>query len=263
MKSIYLTLLFGMFSFLLASELFAQKAPGFDRGFSKKEGGISTFVPKGSMNVGLSASYHSYNAGSDEVGYEFMSLVTDIKGQLTTLTVSPSYSYAFAKNTTVGVMAGYSYTFFNLDDAQISMGEDSDLDMSNHYLRSNKYMGAATLRYYLPLFNSKIFALFYEARLTGSYSEGKSFKLDDAGDKDGTFTKSYGAEFGLYPGISCFVTNNIALEVALNVLKVGYNYSDQTKNQVEKSHLSNFGTGYKVQLTSLNFGLLYYFKQNK
>ncbi len=237
----------------------AQNGNNFDRGFTKES---NTFVPQGYGSTGLSIAYDTYNAGNGNSGYEFLSIVDDVDGKLSTLNIAPSFSYFFARNTSTGFRIGYTNTSFDIDKASLSMDNDSDIDLSNHYFRSNKYTAAATLRNYIPLFGSKIFALFNEGRLIGGFGQSKSYRLTNGG-KDGTFTDNYSIALGVSSGLCSFVTNDFAFEVSLDVLGCEYSLSRQTKNQIYKSDFSHFGASYKVKLATINFSLVYFFNIKK
>lgn len=237
----------------------AQNGNNFDRGFAKES---NTFVPKGYGSTGLSITYDTYNTGNGNSGYEFLSIVDDVDGKLSIIKISPSFSYFFARNTSAGFRIGYANTSFDINKASLSMDNDSNIDLSNHYFRSNKYTAAATLRSYIPLFGSKIFALFNEGRLIGGFGQSKSYKLTDGG-KYGTFTDNYSLALGLNSGLCSFVTNNFAFEVSMDVLGCEYSLSRQTKNQVFRSDFTHFGASYKVKLTTINFSLVYFFNVKK
>lgn len=237
----------------------AQNGNNFDRGFTKES---NTFVPKGYGSTGLSIAYDTYNAGNGNSGYEFLSIVDDVDGKLSTFKIAPSFSYFFARNTSAGFRIGYTNTSFDVNNASLSMDNDSNIDLSNHYLRSNKYTASATIRNYIPLFGSKFFALFNEGRLIGGFGQSKSYKLTDGG-KDGTFTDNYSIALGLNSGLCSFITNDFAFEVSVDVLGCEYSHSRQTKNQIYKSDFSHFGASYKVKLATINFSLVYFFNIKK
>jgi hypothetical protein len=237
----------------------AQNEKGFDRGFTKES---NTFVPKGFGSTGLSIAYDTYNAGNGDTGYEFLSVIKDVDGKFSTFKVSPSFSYFFARNTAAGFRIGYSDTNYDVDKASFSVDNDTDMDLSNHYFRSHKYTAAATIRNYIPLFGSKIFALFNEGRLIGGFGQSKSYQITDTG-KDGSFTDNYSLSLGLNSGLCTFVTNDFAFEVSLDVLGFEYSTSHQTRNQVYESDFSHFGASYKVKLTTINFSLVYFFNIKK
>ena len=227
----------------------------FDRGFGSAS---SLFVPKGTMTAGASLSYHRYDAGNGDIGYEFMSLITGVEGTLSTVTISPAVLYFIGNNTAIGARFGYAYTSMDVNGASISLDSDNGFDLSNRFMENQSYSGSVVLRNYLPLFGSKVFAMFNEVRLGCTLGQGKSYQLEDE-EKTGTFTASYALKIGLNRGLVAFLTNDFALEVSLSVLELNYSYNNQTKNQVYKSSLSHFGTTFKPNLLSLNFSLMYYF----
>jgi hypothetical protein len=232
----------------------AQENTLIDRGFGQNN---SQFIQKGYACTGFSAYYNNYGS-NDADGYDLFSIVEGLKGRFSSYGITPSVSYFIKDNMSTGIRFGYNRTDFNLDEADLTFDDDTDMDLSNHYLKNDKYYAAVILRNYMPLYGSRIFALFNETRLTGSFGQSKSYKKDE-NEKDGTFTKTYGIGLGLYPGICAFISNEMALEASLNVLGVEYSLSEQTKNQVYKSNLSHFRTDCRVRLMTLNLGIVYYF----
>lgn len=234
----------------------AQKAPAFDRGFDKSN---ALFVPKGMMTVGSSISFNHYSIGqNDAEGYDIASLLTGIQGKLSTVRVSPAFLYFVKDNLAFGARLGYSYTSMDLDNAAFELDTDTSFDLSNHYYSGQGYSCSAVMRNYIPLFGSRIFAMFNEMRLGGGIAQKKVYSMDD-GEKNGTYTDSYKINVGVYPGLAAFLTNNLAFEVSVGVLSISYSRDSQTKNQVHTSGYSHFGTSYKPDLLELNFSMMYYF----
>lgn len=231
----------------------------FDRGLGDAS---SIFVPKGMMSAGASLSYNRYSAGNGDIGYEMMSLLTGMEGTLSTVKISPAAFYFIAKNTAVGARFGYSYTALDIDKASLSLGSDNNFDLSNHYFKNQSYSGLFAVRSYVPLFGSRVFAMFNEIRIGGTKSQGKSFQMD-GDEKNGVYSEAYALNIGLCPGITMFLTNNLAFEVSVNVLECNYSYTKQTKNQVYTSSLSHFGTSFKPNLLGLAFSVMYYFQVGK
>lgn len=255
-----------MKKFLLAAMLLsigtmavARNQEKFDRGLGDAS---AVFVPKGMMTAGASISYSHYSAGNGDVGYELMSLITGLKGTLSTVKISPAAFYFIGKNTAVGTRFGYSYTSMNLDGASISLGTDDEFDLSNHYVKSQSYSGQFAVRNYVPLFGSRVFGMFNEIRIGGSRGQGKSFQYD-GNEKNGTFSESYALTIGIVPGLTMFLTNNLSFEVSISVLECNYSYTKQTKNQVYTSSLSHFGTTFKPNLLGVGFSIMYYFQVGK
>lgn len=148
----------------------------FDRGFGSAS---SLFVPKGTMTAGASLSYHRYDAGNGDIGYEFMSLITGVEGTLSTVNISPAVLYFIGNNTAIGARFGYAYTSMDVNGASISLDSDNGFDLSNRFMENQSYSGSVVLRNYLPLFGSKVFAMFNEVRLGCTLGQGKSYQLED------------------------------------------------------------------------------------
>lgn len=233
-----------------------QKTPAFDRGFDKSN---ALFVPKGMMTVGSSISFHHYSIGQNDVqGYDIASLLTGIQGGLSTVRVSPAFLYFVKDNLAFGARLGYSYTSMDLDRAAFELDSDTSFDLSNHYYSGQSYSCSAVMRNYIPLFGSRIFAMFSEMRLGGGISQKKTYRMEE-GEKDGTYSDGYKVNVGVYPGVAAFLTNNLAFEVSVGVLSISYAHDTQTENQVATSGYSHFGTSYKPDLLELSFSMMYYF----
>lgn len=69
----------------------------------------------------------------------------------------------------VGLRLGYTNTRVDVNNANLM----DALKLSNKHVVNSLFTGALAFRAYLPMFNSKIFALFAEARLTGGFGYGK------------------------------------------------------------------------------------------
>ena len=119
------------------------------------------------------------------------------------------------------------------------------------------YTASATLRNYMPIADSKRFAMFTELRITGGYAQSETYKMDGS-DKFGTYQDIYQFELGLVPGITAFVTNEVAVEISVGLLGFNYQKVNQTTNQVEYSMMENSGANFKVNLFSLAFGMTFY-----
>ncbi len=92
--------------------------------------------------------------------------------------VSAGLSWFFRDNLSLGVRFGYGNTSLDLNHAELL----NILKLENKHIRRETYAGALALRGYMPLFDSKIFALFCEGRLTGSFGYGKNYAETDRGN---------------------------------------------------------------------------------
>lgn len=242
-----------------ASALAQSSAPYFDRGLGDMK---NVFVPKGIMSVGASLSYSKFDLGNNNGDYSVLSLINGVQGDLALTRISPSLFYFVKNNTAVGLRFGYSYSKMDLDRASISLGDDMNFDLSNHYYINQGFSGQIALRTYIPLFESKVFAMFTEFRVGGSQSQGKIYSMY-GDEKDGVFEDSYSMNIGMYPGLCAFLTNNFSFEVAVSMLECSYSYTQQIRNQVHESASTNFSASFRPNLMGLSFAVMYYFPLSK
>ncbi len=235
----------------------SEKKVPFDRGIGKSN---SCFIPKGTVGAGASFSYSKYDLGnlSDDAGYSMLfSLVQNLHGNLSSFTVSPFISYFVADNLAVGARFNYERTGFGLNSVNLSLSDELGMSLNNFHFFKQSYTGSLTLRYYMPFANSKRFAMFTELRGTGGYAQSETYKKEIE-DKFGTYQDIYKFELGAVPGVSAFVTNNVALEISVGLLGFDYQKVVQVTNQVEKSQMEKSGANFKINLFSINFGLAFY-----
>lgn len=82
----------------------------------------------------------------------------------------------------------------------------------------------------MGLGNSKVFGFFNELRLTYGYGQGKTLSGSDE-KATGTYQTSHRLQIGAAPGLTAFVTNNMAVEVSINVVGLDFKWIEQTTNQ--------------------------------
>lgn len=228
----------------------------FDRGITMS---TSTFIPKGTFGTGLTFSYNTMNLGQAEndPGYSLLSLITGIKGDMYSFGIAPNVSYFLLDNLAVGVRFDYDRTSLDVGNIGLSLGDMLSLQISDYHYLSQGYTGSLTCRYYIPFGDSKRFAMFAEGRLTGGYGQSVLYQMDQ-GDKFGTYQQSMKFSLDVVPGLTAFVTNNVALEVSIGVLGVNYKHVKQITNQVETSIMHNSGANFKLNLFSIGMGISIY-----
>lgn len=229
----------------------------FDRGISR---GKSVFIPKGTVGAGVSFSYNNYSIGNSagDAGYAMLfSLLQDIRGNMMSFGIAPYASYFIADNLSVGARFDYDRSILGLGNANVSLGDAMTFSLNNFNYFKQSYTGSVTLRNYMPIADSKRFAMFTELRATGGYAQSETYKIDE-GDKFGTYQDIYQFELGLVPGITAFVTNEVAVEISVGLLGFNYQKVVQVTNQVERSEMESSGANFKINLFSLNFGMSFY-----
>lgn len=229
----------------------------FDRGVGKMN---SVFIPKGYIGAGVSFSYKTYEfgQGQNDVGYSMLfSLLSGIKAEAYTLGVAPTISYFIADNFSVGGRFDYSRTQLDLGNLGLTVGDLASFRIQDYHFLKNGYSGALTGRYYMPIANSKRIAMFGELRLGFELGESVAYTSNN-GVNSGTFQTIYGGDLSIVPGLCIFATNEVAVEVAVGILGLDYQYVKQQTNLVEESVRQQSGANFKINPLSISLGLSFY-----
>ena len=208
------------------------------------------FVPKGQWVFGGSVSYSTHSNNN----YNFL-IIEDIESDGYTFQVSPLVGYAYAKNSLVGIRFGYSRSLTQLDNASLSI---TSLDNAFFYSLKHSYNAEALWRKYIPLGrNNKRFSLFAEVSLAMGGSQSK-LASGPQNALSGTYATSFDVALGVNPGISAFLTNNMAIEVNVGVLGFNYSHTRQVSNQVVAGENSSSQMNFKINIVSIGLGAAFY-----
>lgn len=248
MKKILLILL--TFTFAGALELGA-----IDRGLGNPN---SVYIPKGTFAGSIDASLHTWNAGAGNdltKGATLLGLLSDVNGEVTLFDFGAGYSWFLKDNFSVGVSFDYGLT--GIDSNNLTMLKGM-VDLSNKHVRRETYTGALTARRYMPLFDSKILAIFGEGRLGGSFGYNKTYSETDRG-KEGVFSSLYSASFVVLGGVSIFLNDFTAFEITVPCFNIGYEWEKQLEKQEYESSIKGMSVvdGFNILKTSL--GMIIYF----
>lgn len=247
---------FGMATLASFAESGEAGAP-FDRGVGKMN---SVFIPKGYIGAGVSFSYKTYEfgQGQNDVGYSMLfSLLSGIRAEAYTLGVAPTISYFIADNFSVGGRFDYSRTQLDLGNLGLTVGDLASFQIQDYHFLKNGYSGALTGRYYMPIANSKRIAMFGELRLGFELGESVAYTSNN-GVNSGTFQTIYGGDLTIVPGLCIFATDEVAVEVAVGILGLDYQYVKQQTNLVEESVRQQSGANFKINPLSISLGLSFY-----
>ena len=211
------------------------------------------FVPKGQWIFGGTASYSTHT--NDR--YQFF-IIEDINSEGYTIRVSPMIAYALRDNMAIGARFVYARSLLKLDNASLKFGDDVDATefrARDFYTLTHSYTASVIWRQYIPLGNSKRFALFNEMQLSAGGSQAKF--ANDSPVK-GTYQTGHSLSLGISPGIVAFATNNMAVEVNVGVMGISYNHVKQVHNQVREGKLDTSMMNFKVNIFSIGLGMAFY-----
>ena len=139
----------------------------------------------------------------------------------------------------------------------LNLTEDMSFGINDFHYFKDAYGGAIFARYFIPFGTSKRFAMFSELRATGGYAQSETYKLTEL-DKHGTYQDIYDFEIGVVPGLCAFVTNSIALEVAIGLVGLNYQKVVQKTNQVGTSIMESSGANFRINLLDISLGISFY-----
>ena len=241
---------------LLAGICISANAESFDRGIYNAH---TVFIPKGSVGAGIALTYRDFKVGNNMPdGFSFLSsLVNNVHGGLNTFGVSPFVSFFVADNVSVGLLFDYSSTKLGVNSADITLGDALSFSLKDKNYHKQSDNGAITLRDYIPFALSKRFAMFAELRVGGGYAQTKDYKQESA-ELFGTYQDIYNFYMQLVPGLTCFVSNEVAIEVSVGVLGYDYSKTVQKTNQVKVSEMVSNQANCRIDLLSINLGMSFY-----
>lgn len=210
------------------------------------------FVPKGQWIAGSSVSYSEHT----ENGYNFL-VVENINADGYTFKVSPMFAYALKDNMALGGRFKYGRTLVRMDETQLNLDDENKFNINNVYQLKHSYSVMAIFRNYIPLGDSKRFAIFSETQFEVGGSQSKV--SNGRGEAlTGTYSESTDLSFGVAPGMVAFINNYTAVEVSIGVLGVNLSKTRQVTNQVETGALSSTAANFKINLFSIGLGIAFY-----
>lgn len=247
----------GIFALLIGVGCIAAQEQSQSNKNSKIDRNIKSevFMPKGTFFAGTTLGYTRYSAEE----YKFL-LLDDISGYAKMFGARAFIGYTFANNVAAGLAFDYSYNVVQLDNVDISLGDDLNFNIEDSYSIQSVYTAEAFLRTYINLGSQKRFALYNDVRAYLGGGNGKT--TSGASDSElytGTFQKITKIGVSFVPGIIFFATDFFSIEAGVDILGIGYTRTEQTTNQVYQGYYESFDASFKLNLLSLQFGMSFYF----
>ena len=230
-------------------------------GETEKKGGIleglypvdkDEAIAKGRVFGGATLSLIQGNTEEDALNV----LVGDIyDGYGYTFTVEAFGGYFIRDAMALGVRAGYSRTWFDID---FSLMEDL-MDLAEHrkYV-SNGFFVQPILKNYLKVFNSRNVYFFNETSISVEYSYGFS-QTDDGTDMDKSRNNAWSFDVGINPGICIMVLNRFAFETSVGLLGLSSSIMEVEENDEKHSEFVYNIVNFTINLLALDFSLVYFF----
>ena len=234
-----------------------EKAPAD----SVKKGGLldalfpvesDEMISKGHVYAGATLSLIQANTEDDALNI----LIGDVyEAYGYTFTVEAFGGYFFRDAMAIGLRAGYSRTWFDVD---FTILEDlMDIKERRKYV-SNGFFVQPLLKNYLKVLDSHLFYLFNETSVMVEYSYGIS-QTDDGEDMKKTRNRGWSIEAGINPGICVMVLNRIAFETSVGLLGLSSSIIDVEENDETKSRVVYNVVNFTINLLALKFSLVTFF----
>ncbi|MBR5702908.1 MAG: hypothetical protein IKX45_01485 [Bacteroidales bacterium] len=240
-------------SILILAAALPLQARKVDRGLGDPK---AVYIEKGTWQLGFSGGYKTYGAEGlgETAGTSLYGIVNDLSGQAKMWNASASGAWFFANNVAVGVRFGYEQSDVDIDSGNIL----SFVSLQNRHIDGMHYTGDLFCRAYIPLFNSKIFALYGEGSLGGKRGYSKDYAETDRG-KLGTYSDDFSFALKMSSGLSVFVNDVCAISFTLPFLQIGKTWSNQIKEGEPSSKRSQVTADYKPDFLGLSIGVSYNF----
>lgn len=208
------------------------------------------FIPRGQWMFGLSASYGEFN--SDDV--QILSLIKDFTFKGKTYSVSPTFSYFFRNNQSIGMKFVFSRSAADLGGLAVDFDEDLNFTLSDVSYYSQMYTSSIFYRNYVGLGTEKRFAIFNEIDL--AFGSGSSrFKRSYDGEPRDTKTLITKWSLNFSPGVTMFIMDNVCFNVSFGVFGLHATHERQYTNGIDEGRRSSSGANFKFNLFNINFGL--------
>lgn len=209
-------------------------------------------IAKGHIYSGLSLSLIQANSEDDALNI----MIGDVyEAYGYTFTLEAFGGYFIKDAMAIGLRAGYSRTWYDIDFAML---EDL-LDMKQHrkYV-SNGFFFQPMLKNYFKVFDSRNLYFFNETSINVGYSYGIS-QSDNGEEMDKSRNASWSIEVGINPGICIMVLDRFAFETSVGLLGLSTSVMDIEENGETSSRVVANIVNFTINLLALNFSLVAFF----
>lgn len=227
----------------------------FDRGLYNY-----LFIPRGSWQVGITASYGQFNASD----LKMLDIIGDLDFGISAFSVNPYLSYAVGNNTSVGLRFSYTQAKANIDNAQVDFDEDLNFNLKDVKYDNESYSSAFFVRQYIGLSRGGRFGVFNEMELAFASGNSNFQRMYDDRPK-ATHTTYMSAKLNFSPGLTVFMMEQVSFNISFGVF--GFylrnekqrtfmvNPEDAEKYPDETANRFSSGASFRFNIFNINFGL--------
>lgn len=217
----------------------------FDRGLVSY-----LFIPRGTWNFGLTASYGEFSTQD----LEMFSVLKDINLSANSFAIKPYITYFIKNNFSVGMRMGYTKTYAGIDRFNINIDESLGFDLKDIAYRNQAYTAAIVANQYIGIARRGRFGIFNQLDL--SLTNGSSDFDRPFGDSMRyTHTEYVDTRLTFSPGVSVLMMENVSFNLSLGVFGFYLRSENQTDNGKALGRSLTSGTNFRLNIFNINFGI--------
>lgn len=210
----------------------------------------SQFIPKGSFMGGLSFNFNRYESKESLL---FFNMLKDLDYNLHLYGIAPYVGYTFMRNQVIGGRFRAARIDGELKNINFSIGDNNFQFGRIHYLRQLYEIGLF-YRSYIGLDEENRFGLFSELSANMAIGDASLHRGSEE-NKKVVDSRTYQYSLGFSPGLTVFVTQNIAMEVSFNVLGLYYRRVAQQIDNQKSGDLKASGLNLNINPFNVNISL--------
>lgn len=263
---------------LLSGQLYAQgPLQNILHRFDDEKKGKVVFIPKGIRTLGISGSYHSYDAAglANGDGFSILSMLNIGSGRFQTWTVAPRFSYFLADDFALGVRLEYAGYNLNTDlklDLRDALGsilndldseqkpetiQDLNVQITSRHMHHHRGGISLTARKYLSFFGSQLFAVFAEGRLFGNYGVTTSHPLKSDENYQVRVSSTFGTGLKFAVGGALKLRDGSSFFLSIPLVGITYENTIQDKSWMagtNNARMSSFRVARDLDLLGIQIG---------
>lgn len=208
------------------------------------------YVPKGTISIGLTASYGEISTKD----LEFLGLVSDVSISGHAFTIKPYLQYYIRNNLAVGLKFSYYNAQGNIDSFALDIDDDMNFSLHDIMYHSRSFSYAATLTQYIGLTRRGRFGVFNEIELAMNHGTS-NFQRPYGGQLRNTKTVTTEGQINFSPGIQVFIMKHVAFHVSFGVFGFSFKNEKQTEDGVFSGKRFSSGANFRFNIFNINFGI--------
>ena len=223
-----------------------------DRNLGRFDRGLFNFlfIPKGTWQVGLTASYGEFSTSDLEI----LDLISDIDFSGKIWSIRPYFSYFLKSNLSLGLRLGYSSGKANIGSFNVDIDEDMNFHLHDIYYKSDSYSASITFSQYLGIARKGRFGFFNEVELALSGGDS-DFNRPFNGEIRKTHTTMFQTALNFSPGVCVYVMDQVSFNVSFGVFGLNIKHEKQKVNGEPLGSRTTSGANFRFNIFNINFGL--------